>query len=305
MLSQTQNILIVDDEELNIKILCNLFNNINQNNQYNLISTSTGENTLKIVETKKIDLILLNIMISDMDGYEICKILKSKELTKNIPILFITDNIDDESITKAYNLGVSDYITKPFRPVELLARVKINLQLQHTISQLEYFAYYDVMTDIYNRRKFFELATKKLKSKEKNIYGIMLDIDNFKNVNDTYGHSVGDIVIKTVATILKDSISDDMILGRIGGEEFAIVLNLSSNENVIDLVENIRQRIENTDIIIDEKKEIVKCTISSGIAKYNHICSLDYLLQKADESLYEAKETGKNKSILRKDNNYQ
>jgi len=304
MLLQTQNILIVDEEKLNIEILCGLFEKINQNNQYNLISTTTGESTLKIVENQKIDLILLNILISDMDGYEICKILKSNESTKTIPILFITENIDDESITKAYSLGVSDYITKPFRPIELLARVKINLQLQQTISQLEYFAYYDALTDIYNRRKFFELATKTLKCKEKNIYGVMIDIDNFKNVNDTYGHSVGDVVIKTVATILKDNISDDMILGRLGGEEFAIVLNLSSNENVIDLVENIRRQIEQADIKIKEKKEIVKCTVSSGIAKYNYISSLDYLLQKADESLYEAKETGRNKSILRKDNNY-
>jgi diguanylate cyclase (GGDEF)-like protein len=294
-----QNILIVDDEKSNIDILLGLFEKINKNDQFNVIAALSGEKALKVVEKRKIDLILLDIMMPDMDGYEVCKILKLKESTKNIPILFITANTDDESIIKAYNIGAADYVTKPFRPVELLARVKVNLKLQQTINKLEYFAYYDVMTNIYNRRKFFDLSSTRFEGSKDNLYAVMLDIDKFKSINDTYGHSTGDVVIKAVAKTMKENLDDGMILGRLGGEEFAIVCDGNSNDEVLEKIEDIRKKIQALELKADNGTNI-KCTISDGIAKYNDdMPSIDHLLQKADEALYEAKETGRNKSIFR------
>jgi len=124
-----QNILIVDDEKSNIDILIDLFKNININNQYNLIVALSGEKALKVLEKRIIDLILLDIIMPDMDGYEVCKILKSNNKTKNIPIIFITAKTDENSIEKAFDIGGIDYITKPFHPKELLARVSTQLKI--------------------------------------------------------------------------------------------------------------------------------------------------------------------------------
>jgi len=294
-----QNILIVDDEKSNIDILLELFRKINADNKYNIIVALSGEKVFQILEKQKIDLILLDIMMPNMDGYEVCRILKSHDKTKNIPIIFLTANTDDASILKAYSLGAVDYLTKPFRAVELIARVKLNLQLQETINQLEYFANYDVMTNIYNRRKFFDLATDRLTNSKNNLYAVMLDIDNFKNINDTYGHSTGDNVIKMIASTIKENLCDETILGRIGGEEFAIMCNADSRDSIFDRVENIRKIVEQLDFKADNGTNI-KCTISCGIAKYNNnIANIDYLLQIADEALYEAKKTGRNRSVFR------
>jgi len=131
-----QNILIVDDEKSNIDIVLNLFSLIDTTN-YNLIAALSGEKALQVIEKRKIDLILLDIMMPGIDGYEVCRRLKNSNETKDIPILFITSSTDEESIVKAYDLGAVDYVTKPFKAVELLARVKINLELQSTIKQLE------------------------------------------------------------------------------------------------------------------------------------------------------------------------
>ncbi|KIM13218.1 MAG: hypothetical protein KU38_00720 [Sulfurovum sp. FS08-3] len=131
-----QNILIVDDEKSNIDIVLNLFS-LTDTSNYNLFVALSGEKALKAVEKIKIDLILLDIIMPGIDGYEVCRQLKANEKTKNIPILFITSSTDEASIIKAYNMGAVDYVTKPFRAVELMARVKINLELQSTIGELE------------------------------------------------------------------------------------------------------------------------------------------------------------------------
>ena len=127
--NSTQNILIIDDEKSNIDIILELLKKININNRYNVIIALSGEKALKIVEKRKIDLILLDIMMPSMDGYEVCKILKSNNETKNIPIIFITAKTDEYSIEKAFDIGGVDYITKPFRPKELLARVSTQLNI--------------------------------------------------------------------------------------------------------------------------------------------------------------------------------
>ena len=155
------------------------------------------------------------------------------------------------------------------------------------------------MTGIYNRRKFFELGIKKFLNHQNNLYAIMLDIDKFKAVNDTYGHHIGDKVIILVANTIKNSICKDTIFGRLGGEEFAIVCTTTSEEKVQELVEKIRVDIESLEVLNDDNK-IIKFTISLGIKKAtSETLDLDELLKDADEALYEAKKSGRNKSIFR------
>jgi len=293
MIQDKQTILIVDDTETNIDILLDFLG------AYDVVVATNGQSALEIASEDSPDLILLDIMMPEMDGYKVCQKLKDNNETKNIPVIFITAKTDEDSIEKAYEVGGIDYITKPFKPRELIARVKTHLKLKCLIEHLEFTASYDDMTGIYNRRKFFELATQKFNESKENLYGVVIDIDKFKAVNDTYGHPIGDEVIKLVAKTIKEYISKEAIFGRIGGEEFSIVCHADSKDEVIGRIESIRNIIEKLEVITDEG-HVVKCTISEGISKTNEdINSLDKLLKEADLALYEAKGSGRNRVIFR------
>ena len=293
MLNNKPTVLVVDDTETNIDILLDLLND------YDVIVAISGQSALEVALEEKPDLILLDIMMPVMDGYEVCEKLKSDEITKDIPVVFITAKTDEDSIERAYEVGGIDYVTKPFKPRELLARVKTQIKIKELISSLDYMASYDSMTGVYNRRKFFELASGKLTNSKNNLYAVMIDIDKFKNINDTYGHDVGDIVIKTIAQTINDSISKDSIFGRMGGEEFAILCNKNSKDEIIQKIELLRELIENTEVVLNDGN-IVKCTISNGIAKADEDTNtLDSLLKSADIALYEAKGNGRNRVVFR------
>ena len=289
-----KTILIVDDTETNIDILLEILDD-----EYDILVSLDGRSALEIVQEEKIDLILLDIMMPEMDGYEVCTILKSTESTQDIPVVFITAKTDEDSIEKAYECGGIDYITKPFKPRELTARIRTQIKLKGLMDHLEFIASYDSMTGIYNRRKFFELAEKQFKEYPENLYGIMIDIDKFKDVNDKYGHPVGDKVIKAVTKVISENLLESSIFGRIGGEEFAIVCNASNKDFIINCLEKIRVLIAGLQTYTDDGS-VVMCTISEGFSKNSaEIKNLDNLLKKADLALYEAKGTGRNKVIFR------
>ncbi len=146
---KNKTILAVDDTVANLDILIELLNS------YDIVDATSGEDALEIVEEENIDLILLDIMMPEMDGFEVCAKLKENPATKDIPIIFITAKTDEDSIEKAYELGGSDYVSKPFKPKELLARVKIQFELQNLQNELKLLASTDSMTKLYNRRLFF------------------------------------------------------------------------------------------------------------------------------------------------------
>ncbi len=293
-MQEKKTILIVDDTETNIDILLDLLDD-----KYDVLVALSGESALEIVEKEKIDLILLDIMMPIMDGYAVCSLLKENDNSKDIPVIFITAKTDEDSIEKAYEVGGFDYVTKPFKPRELLARIKTQLKLKELMNHLEFIASYDEMTGIYNRRKFFSLAIEHFNKSKKDLCAVMMDIDKFKMVNDTYGHGVGDEVIKLVTKTISDNLLEDSIFGRIGGEEFAAICYESSSDDILKNIENIREKIENLQVITDDGS-VVKFTISNGIANAtDETKTLDELLKEADIALYEAKGSGRNKVIFR------
>jgi len=258
MRENKSTILIVDDTETNIDILLGLLGD------YDVAVATDGQSALDIIKEDDIDLVLLDIMMPDMDGYDVCKELKGSQ--KNIPVIFITARTDEDSIEKAYDVGGDDYITKPFKPRELIARVKTQLKLKELIHHLDYIGSYDQMTGIYNRRKFFQLAHDKFDNGVGALYAIMIDIDKFKQVNDNYGHATGDEVIKKVTKTIADALPVNAIFGRLGGEEFAIVTNSLSYKNIQLKIEEIRKLIEELEVKSDSG-EIIKFTISEGVSK--------------------------------------
>jgi len=288
-----QKILIVDDTAENLDILFELLND------YDIIDAISAKEAFEILDEENVDLILLDIMMPDIDGYEVCRILKNNTETEDIPIIFITAITDEESIEKAYNQGGNDYVTKPFKPKELLARVKTQLKVQSLIKHLDRLASYDQLSGIYNRRKFFELAKERFLKDKNNLYAIMIDIDNFKNVNDTYGHATGDSVIKTFASVISSHLEKEAIFGRVGGEEFTIISHFENSETVILFAEKFRTAIEKTKVIANDGSAF-HFTISCGISAYRKDLEiLDDLLKEADKALYDAKGYGRNRAIFR------
>ena len=288
-----QTILAVDDTVANLDILVNLLQD------FDVVEAISGEEALDIVGQEQVDLILLDIMMPGMDGYTVCRKIKESDRNQDIPIIFITARSDENAIEKAYDAGGVDYVTKPFKPKELLARVKTQLEHQKMIGQLEFMASHDSMTGIFNRRKFFELANRKFKENPENLYAAMLDIDKFKKINDRYGHPTGDRVIRAVTGVISGILDEDSVFGRLGGEEFAIICHHANQKFVVDKLESIRKQVEQLEIM-SEDGELIKCTISEGVAKVDGTTrNLDELLQRADEMLYKAKGSGRNKTIFR------
>lgn len=289
---KNNTILVVDDTVGNLDILSDLLCD------YDVVVATNGIDALEICEEEEIDLILLDIMMPQMSGIEVCQILKSKEDTKKIPILFITAKTDEASIQEAYDAGGIDYVTKPFRPVELLAKVKIQFQLQEMTNKLIRLATVDTMTGLYNRRHFANLSATSMSNALKDgtdLSVMMLDIDKFKTINDTYGHKVGDDVIVSLANILKSKQRKDDIISRFGGEEFVILLPKTDVKNANILAEDIRDSVEKSQVDLEDSQSI-KFTVSIGVSNVDLINEKDVekSLIRADEALYEAKNSGRN-----------
>jgi two-component system glycerol uptake and utilization response regulator len=293
-MSDAKTILIIDDSKLNIDILLGMLSG------YDIVVALDGLSGIEIAVREKIDLILLDILMPEMDGFQTCQALKRDERSRHIPIIFITARNDEDSLEQAYDIGGIDYVTKPFKPKEVLARVKTQLQVRSLIDRLERLSSYDQMTGIYNRRKFFELAKARFTDDRQHIYAMMLDIDHFKAINDRHGHPVGDRVIRAVAQKISDKLEgQEVILGRLGGEEFAILADFTSLELARQQGETLRHSIENLNISTDDDDPL-SVTISVGIARARpHQRQLDELLKEADDALYEAKGSGRNRAIFR------
>jgi len=287
------NILIVDDDKNSIEIVDSILH------EYTVTSTYDATEAIELTKENNFDLIILDIMMPVIDGYQLCWKLKKETKTKDIPIIFLTANTDENSIERAYSVGANDYVTKPIKPKELLIRIDKELALCRLMKELEYKASYDVLTKIFNRRKFFELADLRFHSDSNNIYAIMIDIDYFKKINDTHGHAVGDIVLQGVAKTVQEILGNEDIFARLGGEEFAILTSQESLEDVKYLAEKIRVAVENCSLKSKNGNSIC-CTVSLGIAyKNKDISFLDILLNIADIALYEAKKSGRNRIITK------
>ena len=286
-----KTILTVDDTVENLDILAGLLED------YDVIDATGGEEALAIVKEEHVDLILLDIMMPEMDGFEVCARLKADPKTRDIPVIFITAINDEDQIEKAYNIGGSDYVTKPFRPKELLARIRRELKLRELQSELERLASTDPLTMLYNRRYFAGIAEKiqNISKREGTPLSLlMFDIDCFKRVNDTYGHAVGDAVITALSQTLRDNARESDVACRYGGEEFVVLLPDTAIEGARTVAEKIRGEIEAI-----EQEGLPHFTVSIGVARVHpDEANLEAALKRADDALYTAKEGGRNQVVV-------
>jgi len=281
-------ILIVDDEAANIQVLAACLND-----DYRIKVAMSGAQCLQLLlEDEKPDLILLDIEMPGMNGYEVCEQLKSNELKDDIPVIFVTakDNESDEE--KGFNLGAVDYITKPVIPSIVKARVNTHVTLKQQRDLLENMAMKDQLTGLYNRRYLFDVSTHKIKRAlrhNKNLSLLMMDIDYFKNINDTHGHAVGDEILKAISSVLEERNRQEDLVARFGGEEFVIILEYCSLDDAKLKAEEIRGKVEGLNPLG------IPISISIGVAQLSDKGE-DFtgLLKRADDALYIAKDNGRN-----------
>ncbi len=278
------NILIIDDNPSNIDFLLGLLT------EYDISAAVDGERALDQIAQEIPDLILLDVSMPGMDGYEVCSILKSDPKTKDIPVLFLSANTDAESIVKGFDVGGVDYITKPYRPREVLARVETHLKMKQLRDKLEKMAYEDPLTGIANRRRFFEKANNlfnKIKLENFPLYLFAVDIDKFKDINDTFGHAVGDEVIRVFVELVKKELGKDDCFARFGGDEFVIMMMKMSKEKALNIVKKIQENISKTHLLLGST---VSFTVSMGMAEVEYSDdNIDTVIKRADINLYKEK----------------
>ena len=293
-----QKILIADDERFNLNILVEILKP-----DYKIIVAKDGKQAIERAKSNPPDLILLDIMMPEMDGYEACKKLKENEQTKNIPVIFITAMKEEGNEVKGFDLGAVDYIIKPFQAAIVMARVKTQLKMKWQADMLRQMASIDGLTEIPNRQKFDEVFDREWNRAARNKTPLsiaFMDIDFFKQYNDAYGHGRGDQCLKNVAQALVDSIHRPAdFVARYGGEEFVAILPETDMSGAMTIAETMRRNVELLKIPHAQSVSLDHVTISIGVSSVFPSggfsdTALVSVLAAADEMLYKAKAAGRN-----------
>lgn len=323
-------VLIVDDNPHNLKVLATYMEECG----YEWILAASGQAALESTRADIPDLILLDVMMPGMDGYEVCELMKADEKLKDIPVIFLTAKTETQDIIRGFKAGGVDYIAKPFSSEELKTRIKTHLDLKHSkdalkssneelsalnnklneayeviqvrnaqleemILQIEKAAITDSLTLLFTRRyvlKKIEDEIIRVKRFEKPFSLIISDIDHFKKVNDTYGHQCGDYVLKQVGHILVSNLREQDAQGRWGGEEFLAFLPETDQIGASLLAERIRSAVEEE--IFEYEGHQLQITLTLGVSEYRIGMTSDMVINAADMAMYRGKNSGRNRVEL-------
>jgi diguanylate cyclase (GGDEF)-like protein len=289
-------LLVVDDQATNIQVLYQILAN-----DYQVLMATSGAQALTLCASKKPDLVLLDLIMPEMDGYQVCQRLKADPTTRDIPVIFITAQTDESAEEMGFDLGAVDFISKPINPRIVRARVKTHLTLKAQSDLLRSWAYLDGLTGVHNRRFFDERVAAEMGRASRNrsaLSLVMLDVDFFKRFNDRYGHQAGDDCLRRVANTLRDSLmrAGDHI-ARYGGEEFVCLLPDTGFVGAMQIAEQIRHEIIGLQIVHEDSSVAPFVTVSLGVGtKPEKVSgSANELISVADAQLYKAKALGRHR----------
>ncbi len=290
-------VLIIDDQPDNIHVLANIIQE-----HYDIQAVTNGVKALEIASGKNPpDVILLDIVMPDMDGYEVCRRLKANVQTRDIPVIFVTvkNSVEDEEY--GFNLGAVDYISKPFQPAVVRVRVRNHMNLKLKAEMLEKLSLLDSLTNIPNRRSFDKELEREWRNSRRNghpLSVLMIDIDHFKQYNDNYGHGTGDECLKRVTEALNKKLRRPLdFFARYGGEEFVVLLPDTHAPGSLQMAEQLRAAVAEANIPHEYSDTAPMVTISIGVATHSQETpktSMEELLRAADHALYRAKQKGRN-----------
>jgi len=289
-------ILVVDDQPTNIQTLYQILKP-----EYDVSMATDGAQAIGLCQRRQPDLVLLDVVMPGLDGFEVCKRLKSDPATRDVPVIFVTarDGVEDETLGLA--VGAVDFITKPVNPPVVLARVRTHIELKRQTDTLRAMAFNDGLTGVANRRWFDErLQVEWLRCRRNRmpLSLILIDLDHFKNYNDRYGHQAGDDCLRLVAASMKERLGRPAdLLARYGGEEFVCLLPETPIDGARAKAEDLASGVLSLNIANADSPTAQVVTISCGVASVlpNADGSAADLLQRADEMLYAAKHAGRNR----------
>jgi two-component system cell cycle response regulator len=275
---------------------------------HEVTTVDTFEEALVRVRGGDPDLVVVSLGMRSFDGLRLCSQLRSLPEGRNVPILVVVSDGDRRKLTQALEMGVNDYLTRPVDKNELVARVRTQLRKKLYADRLRYnvqlsleMAITDQLTGLHNRRymsRHLDTLVETSKKTGKPIAFVIMDIDYFKAVNDTYGHDIGDEVLKKFASRISANVRGIDLACRYGGEEFVVVMPDTDVAFALQVSERLRKSIETTPFPISRDPKNLKLTISIGIAgSEGEGDSANALLHRADQALYRAKRTGRNKVV--------
>jgi two-component system cell cycle response regulator len=303
-------ILVVDDLPDNVEILRARLTS----RGYDVATASNGQEALSAVKSDPPHLILCDVMMPGIDGFEVSRRIKQDDALPFIPIILVTALGETDNIVQGLNTGADDYITKPYQFPELEARMRAmlrvkrlqdeldqkNRELEEANKRLRKLSITDGLTELYNHRHVHQLLRDEFERSdrtEESVAVAMIDLDRFKAVNDTYGHPTGDVILYETARILRETAREIDMVGRYGGEEFIVILPNTGEEEAGRFAERVRAAVEAH--VYKDDANVIRMTMSSGVAAFPAagVGSPEALLKKADEALYLAKESGRNRVV--------
>jgi two-component system cell cycle response regulator len=305
-LESSSTILVADDEPINRSLIQRRLERAG----YRVITAQNGREAVDRARSERPDLVILDVMMPVMDGLEACQLIKSDDAIRDTPVIFLSARDETDVKVSGLSLGANDYISKPFKAEELLARVYVALRLKHERDQLrkraeeavaradvaQERAMTDALTGLLNRYGLQHILSREMSETRRYnrpLSCLMIDLDYFKSVNDQQGHAAGDVALQQVATVLTENVRGSDVVFRYGGEEFLVLLPETDLEGAISLAEKIRQATHSRSF--GDGERVFSLTLSAGAATLWDNESGNDMIARADMALYQAKEQGRNR----------
>jgi two-component system, cell cycle response regulator len=298
--AQELQVLVVDDSPVYRKLVEHAF----EGKPYSLTFAKSGHEALDLFATHLPAIVITDWMMPDLSGLELCQRLRADVHRGYTYIILLTSIADKDNVVKGLAAGADDYLTKPFDPDELLARIGVgrriidlHRQIDAKNKLLEEMAHSDPLTGLPNRRAIEDWAARQLRGAARHgfpYWVVLVDLDSFKSVNDTHGHAGGDVLLQEFGEILKSFTRASDICGRLGGDEFLMVVTHAEADGLYKTIERLREKLAEHQFEIGNEK--VSITASFGIAGFSGKDALDFttLVRRADKALYVAKRAGRN-----------
>lgn len=300
-------LVVVDDDAASLRNVVDALSEAG----YEVVQGTDGQQALSLIRDEHPDLVLMDVEMPGMGGREICRIVKGNKSFGFIPVILMTARDDVQTMIEGLELGADDYLVKPLNPLELLARVKSMLRLKRLQDEviranerltainerLQSLSTTDGLLGIANRMSFDKRINYEFQRAIR--YGkplalLILDLDHFKRVNDTHGHPFGDLVLKSIADVLVDSVRQVDFVARYGGEEMVVGLPETNADQAMIVAERIRSRVEALEVVEGDMRAKVTVSIGLSVCPHVEIGSVEVLLKQADDALYRAKQDGRN-----------